>query len=618
MPYSSLKELPDGVRRVLPSAAQQLWLRTFNAVFEDTGDEDSARQAAWGNVKEAGYSKGNDGKWHKAEAEIADTTTVLSEDDQLDTAAALALPLPTPSKIHAEFKLLSFDRPNSNKDGFRFDDVSDEAIESLQGSPLYAGEDLASHPARNARATQRARHQLGTIHEAEKRQDGIYCTGSLQREYLEDLGVKPSELTKYFSVSMETTFDRARAFYKVGDKTLSYQDALAAGVAAPIGQVDDREKYDARWISPIEFSAAAFLKRGRNADSEADFLKVAATDEGEEGMDLTEILWSRVDQEAYAAHFALYPDEEKAMGAQLTTEQRKVLPRAQFAYVDSKGEGHLPIHDAAHVKNALARINQLDASMAEKRKAMRKILAAAKKFGVKVDMESPAVKAYAAYGGSMEDMMQHIREAFYKQFGNADPAYVVETYADYVIARKGDEVLRVSYKMDGEECKFGEPQKGKMVFEGEGKAAADTKPVVPAPDQKPQIDETAVRADERTKVTASLKAEFEKQKPQIEKTAVDAYKTREEAVATRIKELDGVLPITDDEREALTDKVRTADDLAYANLKNERLQAALEVARREKGSASKDTTVVLPRGGPAAKDERKDPFHVDVPVKAAQ
>jgi hypothetical protein len=46
----------------------------------------------------------------------------------------------------------------------------------------------------------------------------------------------------------------------------------------------------------------------------------------------------------------------------------------------------LPIHDASHVKNALARFNQTDFdSKAARTRAKKKIMAAARKFDIEVD-----------------------------------------------------------------------------------------------------------------------------------------------------------------------------------------------------------------------------------------
>ena len=46
--------------------------------------------------------------------------------------------------------------------------------------------------------------------------------------------------------------------------------------------------------------------------------------------------------------------------AVLSASKRRRLQRSSFAYVDSKGEEHLPIHDESHVRNAIARFNQTD------------------------------------------------------------------------------------------------------------------------------------------------------------------------------------------------------------------------------------------------------------------
>ena len=43
---------------------------------------------------------------------------------------------------------------------------------------------------------------------------------------------------------------------------------------------------------------------------------------------------------------------------QLSTRARARLPNSAFAYVDSTGQRRLPIHDEAHVRNALARFEQ--------------------------------------------------------------------------------------------------------------------------------------------------------------------------------------------------------------------------------------------------------------------
>ncbi len=71
--------------------------------------------------------------------------------------------------------------------------------------------------------------------------------------------------------------------------------------------------------------------------------------------------------------------------AELTTKKRENLRKSQFAYIDRTGEGHLPINDERHVRNAMARWNQTDFESAMAREAARrKIVEAAHRHGIEV------------------------------------------------------------------------------------------------------------------------------------------------------------------------------------------------------------------------------------------
>jgi hypothetical protein len=79
--------------------------------------------------------------------------------------------------------------------------------------------------------------------------------------------------------------------------------------------------------------------------------------------------------------------------AQLTETGRKHIARKNFAYVDKEGGEHLPIHDADHVRNAIARFNQTAfESVAAKEKARRKVLAAAKRHRIEVAKDDEVAK----------------------------------------------------------------------------------------------------------------------------------------------------------------------------------------------------------------------------------
>ncbi len=67
--------------------------------------------------------------------------------------------------------------------------------------------------------------------------------------------------------------------------------------------------------------------------------------------------------------------------ARLKTSKRTRLPDSAFAYVDSRGGRRLPVHDKAHVRNALARFNQVVfENDAARERARKRLLNAAKKF----------------------------------------------------------------------------------------------------------------------------------------------------------------------------------------------------------------------------------------------
>ena len=69
--------------------------------------------------------------------------------------------------------------------------------------------------------------------------------------------------------------------------------------------------------------------------------------------------------------------------ARLKTGKRARLPDSAFAYVDSRGRRRLPVHDKAHVRNALARFNQVAFETdAARERARKRLLNAAKKYRI--------------------------------------------------------------------------------------------------------------------------------------------------------------------------------------------------------------------------------------------
>jgi hypothetical protein len=74
--------------------------------------------------------------------------------------------------------------------------------------------------------------------------------------------------------------------------------------------------------------------------------------------------------------------------AKLDAKDRKQISAKQYAFPRERKE---PLENAAHVRNAIARFNQVEGvSEAEKDAAWKRIKAAAKKFDVEMDESSRA------------------------------------------------------------------------------------------------------------------------------------------------------------------------------------------------------------------------------------
>jgi hypothetical protein len=67
--------------------------------------------------------------------------------------------------------------------------------------------------------------------------------------------------------------------------------------------------------------------------------------------------------------------------AKLTTAKRQKLSNQDYACPRDR---KLPINDAAHVRNAMARFDQVESKFCHPTVAKRRILRAAKKFGIDV------------------------------------------------------------------------------------------------------------------------------------------------------------------------------------------------------------------------------------------
>lgn len=64
MPYKNIKQIDPRVRKILPKAAQRIYMKAYNASMRKPVA--SRHRIAWTAVKNAGYRKGKSGKWRKS------------------------------------------------------------------------------------------------------------------------------------------------------------------------------------------------------------------------------------------------------------------------------------------------------------------------------------------------------------------------------------------------------------------------------------------------------------------------------------------------------------------------------------------------------------------------
>lgn len=125
----------------------------------------------------------------------------------------------------------------------------------------------------------------------------------------------------------------------------------------------------------------------------------------------------------------------ESVKAKITSAGMNDLPDSAFAYIEPGGKKdaggkttprslrHFPVHDAAHTRNALARASQSPFGS----KAMPKIHAAAKKFGIKVGSKETELRIYkdnqgdwrwlGIFSNNFEDTSEEIiTEAAHKEF----------------------------------------------------------------------------------------------------------------------------------------------------------------------------------------------------------
>lgn len=147
--------------------------------------------------------------------------------------------------------------------------------------------------------------------------------------------------------------------------------------------------------------------------------------------------------------------------ARLTAKERAELPNSAFAYVDSRGRRRLPINDESHVRNALARFDQVKfESDAAREKARTRLLKAAKKYGIVpvgfITGQFEAERKHATAGrlvvdldrvGASEDLEDHLRRVLWDptlvllHWSEQEGSYVDNAGASVALASAAEEAV---------------------------------------------------------------------------------------------------------------------------------------------------------------------------------
>jgi class 3 adenylate cyclase len=151
--------------------------------------------------------------------------------------------------------------------------------------------------------------------------------------------------------------------------------------------------------------------------------------------------------------------------AKLSARERANLPDRAFAYIDREGRRRLPINDAAHVRNALARFGRVAfEDDAARDRARQRLLNAAKRFGIMpvgfIDRQLRGSSAVSLPTGNVTFLLTDIEgsTALLQQLGpdyaallrdvRAATRHAIEAAGGHRVDSHGDEFFAVFERAD--------------------------------------------------------------------------------------------------------------------------------------------------------------------------
>jgi hypothetical protein len=234
---------------------------------------------------------------------------------------------------------------------------------------------------------------------------------------------------------------------------------------------------------------------------------------------------------------------------ELDPDARDKLANKTFAVPpeDDEQDGKLPLNDASHVRNAIARFNQTHfASPEEKARAKSKIRAAAKKFGVDVGPDSPvAEEGFGSWpGGNDGTHPATTTNLFHKKPEDIEPGYGLSTNVGTgVMSDQGTVATRQEPQAPqgvvNQKANFQDPTRGLAdSTRGDGRIASAVPdlgtPQVPA--TGPFVGTMPYKGGQLARPIQAVLNSGEKFITRLRESANKSPKTRGRAMATRLKE----------------------------------------------------------------------------------
>lgn len=340
MPYSYPNDVPDYIKN-LPEGAQKLFIQVFNETMADSNDEDKARQAGWGAVKNQYEQVGDEWKRKATESQVLRYVSMLNEDPPHDGGEGTVL-----SQVQV-FRTGTFYHRVYGKFTITTKDLEIMKANFDKGIPKAPTEMVVDYEHMSALTTQ-VSPAAGWVKSLEVRDGKLYATVEWTEEAAGFIGrkeyrfISPEWVMDY--TDKESNKNLGPALLSIGLTNRPFIDGMA-----PVMLSEALEESNAK-VLVLSDKTINGLEAFVAAEWDAEYIN-----------DLPDDCFAYIE-----------PGGEK-------DEDGKTVPRSlrKLPYKTPQGNVSLP-----HLRNALARLDQTDLSSEAKAEARRKLESAAEEAGV--------------------------------------------------------------------------------------------------------------------------------------------------------------------------------------------------------------------------------------------